>query len=151
MTVFPDGTAERLHGHNYHIGVALDLADASFERMVPFQAIKDAVHAVCAAWKEHLLIAGENPHVEVVRDEVGEIELSVCGKRYVAPRQDVLILPVDNTSTEALAAHVADLLLERLAGLLARAPVTAMQVTVTESPGQGASVRREISGNKSRG
>ena len=28
MTVFPDGTKERLHGHNYYVGVTLALSDA---------------------------------------------------------------------------------------------------------------------------
>jgi hypothetical protein len=52
------------------------------------------------------------------------------------PRQDALLLPIDNISVEALAAHIAGLLAERLG----RPPhATALEVTVEESPGQGAS------------
>ena len=140
MTVFPDGTKERLHGHNYTISVELGLRDIAFERMVPFATIKAAIAELCARWKEHLLLPGRNPHLQIVSDTDEELELRLCGQRYVVPRGDVLILPIDNIAVEPLAAHVAELLLERLRPELADT-VTSFQVTVDESPGQGASCR----------
>ena len=138
MTVFPDGTKERLHGHNYYMGIAVELSDVSFRNMVPFEPIKTAVAALCSEWKEHTLLATDNPHMEVRRDADGEIELFLCGERYVLPRRDVLLLPVDNITVEALAALAADILIERLGSVLRRDLVEAVEVRVTESPGQGA-------------
>ena len=43
MTVFPDGTKERLHGHNYQVGAVLELTDISFAHMIAFAPIKDAL------------------------------------------------------------------------------------------------------------
>ena len=137
MTVFPDGTKERLHGHNYALAVALEVSDVSLQAMIPFAAIKAALAALCAEWREHVLIAGQNPRLEVLRDDK-QLELRLCGELYSFPRGDVLVLPIDNISVEALAVHAA----ERLHAMLALpATVSALEITVEESPGQGASHR----------
>lgn len=137
MTVFPDGTKERLHGHNYQVGAVLELADVGFAHMVPFAAIKDALAAICLEFRERVLIASLNPFHETVRDDA-ELELRLCGQRYVFPRADVLLLPIDNVSAEALAAHLCDRLVATLAPSLPPGVVQAVEVSVHESPGQGA-------------
>jgi len=141
MTVFPDGTKERLHGHNYTLAIALDVASVELAAMVPFARIKAALAELCAAWKERVLIAARNPYLAILRDDA-ELELTLCGQRYAMPREDALLLPIDNVSVEALAAHVADLLRERLAALSPH--VQALEVTIEEMPGQGASCAIEL-------
>ncbi|HEY0192368.1 MAG TPA: 6-carboxytetrahydropterin synthase [Kofleriaceae bacterium] len=137
MTVFPDGSKERLHGHNYTIAIALEVERIALDAMIPFAPVKAAIGALCQAWKEHVLVATANPHYRLVRDDPQELEFTLCGQRYVLPRGDVLLLPLDNISVEALAAHVAQLLRDRLAAELRLA--RALEVTIEESPGQGAS------------
>ena len=44
----------------------------------------------------------------------------LCGKRYVVPREDVILLPIDNIAVEPLAAHICELLIERLPMTVAR-------------------------------
>ncbi len=139
MTVFPDGTKERLHGHNYQVGAVLELTDVSFAHMIAFAPIKDALAAICLAFRERVLLAERNPYFELVRDDGEELELRLCGKRYVLPREDALLLPIDNIAVEPLAAHIADLLLAKLGGTLPVGVVSALEVTLHESPGQGAS------------
>jgi 6-pyruvoyltetrahydropterin/6-carboxytetrahydropterin synthase len=143
MTVFPDGTKERLHGHNYTVAVAVEIEGVEIAAMVPFAPIKAAVAELCAAWKERVLLAAHNPWFEIVRD-ADELEFRLCDARYVMPRGDALLLPIDNISVESLAAHVAGLLRDRLAGLSAR--VGALEVTIEESPGQGASCTVALGG-----
>jgi len=137
MTVFADGTKERLHGHNYTIAVAIEVDRVELPAMIPFAPIKAALAELCAAWKEHVLLAAKNPFFEMLRDD-DELEFKLCGERYVLPRQDALLRPIDNVSVEARAAHVATLLRERMV-LLDASHVVAIEVTVAESPGQGAS------------
>jgi 6-pyruvoyltetrahydropterin/6-carboxytetrahydropterin synthase len=137
MTVFADGTKERLHGHNYTVAVAIEVDRIDLAAMVPFTPIKTAIRELCAAWKERVLLAANNPWFVVVRD-TDELEFTLCGQRYVLPRGDALILPIDNISVEALAAHVAALLRDKLAALAVPHAAT-LEVTVEESPGQGAS------------
>lgn len=135
MTVFADGTKERLHGHNYTIAVEIEVDGVDLQSMVPFAPIKTALGELCALWKEHVLLAAKNPFFEIIRDD-DDLEFKLCGERYMLPRHDALLLPIDNISVEALAAHVAELLAARLDDL---AHATSLTVTVEESPGQGAS------------
>ena len=94
MTVFPDGTKERLHGHNYTIAVALDVDTVALAAMIPFAPIKAALSDICAAWKERVLLAAHNPHLEIVRDD-SELELRLCVSQFkildnnLPPRQIV--------------------------------------------------------------
>jgi 6-pyruvoyltetrahydropterin/6-carboxytetrahydropterin synthase len=138
MTVFPDGTKERLHGHNYTVALAIEISQIDFESMIPFAPIKHAIGELCAEWKERVLIATKNPHYVQVRLDETELEFKLCNERYVLPRQDALLLPLDNISVEALASHIATLLLERLT-VLDVPHVKALEVTIQEYPGQGAS------------
>lgn len=143
MTVFPDGTKERLHGHNYTIAIAIEVARIELAAMIPFASIKAAIGELCRGWKEHVLLAEENPHLVIVHDS-HELEIMLCGERYVFPRGDVLLLPLDNISVEALAAYVAALLRAQL--LVLDAPhARSLEVTIEESPGQGASCTLALS------
>lgn len=141
MTVFPDGRKERLHGHNYYLSLEVQLAAIGYSELVEFEPLKQALARLCAAWKEHLLLAADNPHFEIVRDDGAELEFRLCGERYVVPRGDAILLPIDNVSTEALSAHALELLLADVPALSAP-PVIGVRVTVEESPGQGASTTR---------
>ncbi len=138
MTVFPDGSKERLHGHNYTVAVALELSDVSFAKIIPFAEIRAALAELCSAWKERVLLAADNPHYRLLRHDEREIEFTLCGKRYVLPSEDVLVLPIDNIAVEPLAGRCAEVLAERLAEVLALPHVKSLEVTVSESPGQGA-------------
>jgi 6-pyruvoyltetrahydropterin/6-carboxytetrahydropterin synthase len=142
MTVFPDGTKERLHGHNYTIAIGLEVDTIALSAMLPFAPIKQALAEICAEYKERVLLAELNPHFKIVRDD-GELEFTLCGERYVLPRGDVLLLPIDNVSVERLAAYIA-VVLEKKLPILASPPVRTLEVTVEESPGQGSTAILEL-------
>jgi 6-pyruvoyltetrahydropterin/6-carboxytetrahydropterin synthase len=144
MTVFPDGRKERLHGHNYAVSVAIDLGAIGFEQLIDFGAIKRAVSAECAEWRERTLIAGKSPRLERLSREAGELEMVLCGKRYVLPEEDALVLPVDNTTTEALAELWVERLVARLGSVLRGSVALGLEVRIEESPGQGAIAYRPL-------
>lgn len=144
MTVFPDGRKERMHGHNFTVALECELPSVDFESMLDFRAIKDALGELCAEYKEHLLLAENNPHLSITRRDAVELEFSLCGKRYVLPSEDVLLLPIDNVAVEPLARHVAHRLRERLAGALGAAKAISLEVRIEETPGQGARCRVSI-------
>jgi 6-pyruvoyltetrahydropterin/6-carboxytetrahydropterin synthase len=137
MTVFADGTKERLHGHNYTVVVALEVERVDLAAMIPFAPIKAAIADLCRAFRERVLLAAHNPFFVVVRD-AAELEFTLCGERYVMPRHDALLLPIDNVSVEALAAHAAARLRDEITRLSVPQAI-ALEVSVEESPGQGAS------------
>ncbi|MEZ4401459.1 MAG: 6-carboxytetrahydropterin synthase [Kofleriaceae bacterium] len=136
MTVFPDGTKERLHGHNYQLGCAVVVDDVGFQNMIPFAAIKDALAALCKEFRERVLVASANPFYQLVRDD-DELEFRLCGQRYVLPRADALVLPIDNISAEALAAYLADRMVAALTPHLPAGVARSVEVSIHETPGQG--------------
>jgi len=139
MTVYPDGHKERLHGHNFRIYVDLEIVDGSMARMIDLGVARAALDELCDAWRERTLLAAGNPHFEVLRDD-DELEFRLCGARYVLPRGDVVLLPIENTSVEGLAEHVAGLLAARLATPNLRA----VEVRIDELDGIGASARTTL-------
>ena len=139
MTVFPDGTKERLHGHTYQVAVTLELRDVSFASFLDIGILKQAIDAQCRDWNEILLLAEKCPHLRIVRREAGELEFILSGKRYVVPADEALLLPVANVVVESLTEEFASALLARLRPVLTNDIVATLEVVITETRGQGGS------------
>ena len=133
--IFPDGSAERLHGHNYkvYVDVHTDLNEHGL--VVNFKEIKPLVREVCDELDEHLLIPGEHPVLTAVR--VGaQMEIRYRERRYLIPAEEVIVLPIGNTSAENLAAWFGRTLRERMAAKWASLRVRQLSIGIEETPGQ---------------
>lgn len=137
MTVFPDGSKERLHGHNFNVTVAIDLHHVSFESFMDIGILKKAVDACCRDWNERILLPESSPRIEFIRRDEVEVEFRLCGKRYVVPAEDAVILPCDNVVVENLTILFAQRLVERMGDALRRDVVAGIEVDVREARGQG--------------
>ena len=133
--IFPDGTAERLHGHNYKVFIDLHTALDEHGLVVNFKEIKPLVRQLCDELDEHLLIPGEHP---VLTAEVqGEhYEIRYRERFYLVPREEVIVLPIGNSSAENLAAWFGRTLRERMRGTWPDLVVRELSVGVEETPGQ---------------
>ncbi|MFM8268931.1 MAG: 6-pyruvoyl trahydropterin synthase family protein [Pseudomonadota bacterium] len=140
MTVFPDGTKEALHGHNYQVELTLQLKDSSFKKMVSFSVFKEALKTLVKDWDEKVLIAEKNPFYEEVSRSKKEIEFKVCKKRYVLPMDEVEFLPIENISSEALAECLLKGWVKEVGEGKLKNWTERVVLRVDESPGQGASV-----------
>src|SRR5215475_8565125 len=65
MTVFPDGSKEHLHGHNFELLMRLQLRRATLAVLCDFGLIKKALREVCGALNERVLVATRNPFLTV--------------------------------------------------------------------------------------
>ncbi len=144
MTVFPDGSKEPLHGHNFQVEVRVELkaAASSEQAMLPFGGLKQAILQICQQWDEKVLLPARSPFLILLQEDAeGSLAFRFCGKRYLLPRDEVELLPITNGSTEQLSVHFGERLLEvwRQAGWLAG--VHAVAVRIEESPQQGAATR----------
>ena len=133
--IFPDGTAERLHGHNYKVSVEVHTELNQHGLVLNFREIKPLVRDLVDGLDEHLLIPGEHP-VLTWRKIDGSIEILYRERRYLIPEEDVIVLPITNTSAENLAGYLG----RKLHGLIAeRWPavrVRKLVMGVEETPGQ---------------
>jgi 6-pyruvoyltetrahydropterin/6-carboxytetrahydropterin synthase len=133
---------ERLHGHNYRIGVAVEGPLGPSFYVMNFITIKRTMKRLADELDHRVLLATKNPVIRV-REEGDHVEASCRGKRYLLPRDDVALLPIENTTAELLARY----LLERFRAelqALGGAAVTALEVEVEESPGQSAVCRETL-------
>ena len=142
LTVFSDREAEGLHGHNYRVAVDLSgskLDDLDF--LVPAAAAKQDIRAQCAALDEKILLPSECPHLELA-ERSATVTAVLGARRYEFPPSEVVLLPVANVTVEALARFLWQRLRDHWVHLRDRIDV--LEVTVTETPGQGASYRRSL-------
>jgi 6-pyruvoyltetrahydropterin/6-carboxytetrahydropterin synthase len=139
MTLFPDGTKEKLHGHNFRVAMAVELPSNALDPLLDFARIKAVLAGLAEELREHLLIPTQTNAVSVVRSDADVTELMICGKRYVIPSDEIRLLPVPNVVVEHLARYLWTRVVERIGANLALAGVVRVEVTVTEAPGQGAS------------
>ena len=133
--IFPDGTAERLHGHNYKVFVDVHTDLNEHGLVVNFKEIKPLVREVCDELDEHLLIPGEHPVLTAAR--VGaQMEIRYRERRYLIPAEEVIVLPIGNTSAENLAAWFGRTLRERMAVKWTTLRVRQLSIGIEETPGQ---------------
>lgn len=134
--IFPDGTAERLHGHNYKVYVELHTDLDGHGLVVNFQEIKPVVRAICDELDEHLLIPGRHPVLTAQRRPDGNTEIRYRERRYEIPSGEVIVLPIGNTSAENLAAWFGRTLRDRLGRRWPDLVVRRMSIGIEETPGQ---------------
>jgi len=138
MTVFPDGTKEALHGHNYSTEVSFDLKDISLKNLISFSYFKRAIKELCDEWDEKVLLPAKCPFLKFTTQTETELEFLLCQKRYVLPREEVLLLPLENITAETLSKEFCLKLLKKLSAPLLAESLSGIKVRIDESPGQGA-------------
>jgi 6-pyruvoyltetrahydropterin/6-carboxytetrahydropterin synthase len=133
--IFPDGTAERLHGHNYKVYVEVHSGLDPHGLVVNFKEIKPIVRTLSDSLDEHVIMPGRHPALAVER--VGEVmEIRYRERRYSIPADEVIVLPVSNTSAENLASWIGRELHERLRAKWPGLRVAKLVVGVEETTGQ---------------
>lgn len=134
--IFPDGSAERLHGHNYRVYLAVEGALTRHGLVLDFKRVKPIVRELVDSLDEHWLVPGRHEVLRHHRREDGVVEVRYRERYYAAPAEDVIILPINNTSAENLATWVGGELRDRLQARFPEADLRAILVAVEETPGQ---------------
>jgi len=141
FTLFPDGSGELLHGHNYSVSIAIsgtELDEAGL--LVDIAALKKHVRSLCKSYDERTLIPTESPWLKVeVTSE--QIEVRFGKSLYSLPRKDVVLLPLANLTMELLAKH----LWKHTANSMSRTSSNILEVEVQETAGQSCAYRNSLS------
>jgi 6-pyruvoyltetrahydropterin/6-carboxytetrahydropterin synthase len=132
---FADGTRELLHGHNYQVSVRLDGDLDGAGMVVNFITFKPLVKQICDALDHRTLIQKLSPQLKI-RRAGPNIEIIHKRHRFVIPRQDVLLLPLANTSTEMLAQYIAGQIRKGMQRQFPGVKLYSIEVGVEEAKGQ---------------
>lgn len=144
-----DGVCETLHGHNYRARVQIEGELDENQLVVDFGVLKSIMRRLVDELDHKMLLPLENPRI-VLHEEDAEIHVGYGKRRYVFPRDDVVLLPVANTTAELLARHLAQRLKDEL-GVTASTNLSALMVEVEESFGQSAWYREQLPASGSAG
>lgn len=135
--IFDDGSREPLHGHNYRVMVKGEASTLKADMVFDFLDIKPIVREVCDSLDHKLLLPKENPHLEIHTEESNYNLRTPCGSKFSIPIQDVLILPLPNTSAERLAMYLCSQIRELTFNRF-NFKFSALEIEVEETPGQSA-------------
>lgn len=135
--IFDSTRAERLHGHNYQVQLEVfaegsdQLSKQGF--LIDFHDIKKISHALIQEWDEVVLLPGKNSEFKFSK-QGNHLEVIFRDRSYRFPENEVVLLPIINTSVELLAQCLA----EKLMTALRSKGVTDLVLQVEETLGQGA-------------
>ncbi len=140
FTLFGPEKAERLHGHNYQVG--LELVGSALDDdglLVDFARVKGRIRELCDRLDSRTLVPEECPYLGVERGE-GVVTVRFRERVYRFPEADTLLLPIANTSIELFARY----LWQELRPALAGSHVEALGVNVAETAGQSCWYRARL-------
>ena len=138
---FNGNICERLHGHNWRTAVQVGGPLDENEYVFDFIALRDELQAIVNELDHRVLLPMQHDQIRVSETD-REVEAVFEGRRWVFPREDCKLLPVRNTTAEAIAKWIGTRLIERLAERSGH-PFGWLQVEVEENFGQWAIWRQE--------
>jgi 6-pyruvoyltetrahydropterin/6-carboxytetrahydropterin synthase len=144
-----EGQCEPLHGHNYAVTVEVEGELTEDSWVVDFVKLRKAARRVCDELDHRFLLQRESAVLEIEEDVSHwgvrfrpRGQPSAQERGWALPKDEVVALPIDNSTAERLAEWFAGRLVEELRAAGAT-NVTAITVGIEEAPGQGAWYQRE--------
>src|SRR5258708_18703706 len=98
---------EALHGHNYRAAVTLEGDLTQNDYVFDFSALKRMLRTICDQLDHRMLLPRHNSFLTIVEDG-SSIVVCYRDKKYMFPSDDVVLLPISNTTAEKLAEWVGD-------------------------------------------
>jgi 6-pyruvoyltetrahydropterin/6-carboxytetrahydropterin synthase len=131
---------EALHGHNFRIKAEVSGPLNRRAYVVDFLIAFDALKKICDMLSHKILLPREHPYITLTTtDETTHV--TVPPLQWSFPVNDTVILPIRNTTTEALAAYIAGVfreLLEKESAFEMPQSHYAITIELEESPGMWA-------------
>ncbi|MHA1211799.1 MAG: 6-pyruvoyl trahydropterin synthase family protein [Candidatus Heimdallarchaeota archaeon] len=94
----------RLHGHNYFIRVSLRGELNEQHMVLDYGILKEELRKITKEFDHRVLIPSKAEGL-VIEEKDGSIEIHTCGKRYLIPKEDTVLVPVPATTSEELAKY----------------------------------------------
>jgi dihydroneopterin triphosphate aldolase (PTPS-III) / 6-pyruvoyltetrahydropterin synthase len=145
------GFRERLHGHNYRVSVRMRGSRIGHDGyVIDFGVIKSCVKSICKSMNEHFILPARSDAIRIEYDDSNAKLTCEDGAKFHIPLSDCLVLPIVHSSVEEISSYILGKLLSRV-GLdeLKRRGIRIVELSVSEAPGQEATIRRYLYGSHS--
>jgi len=135
--IFADGSREPLHGHNYRVAVEGTSEALDRDMVFDFLDIKPVVRDICQDLDHKLLLPNKHPKLKIKSVEKNYHVTCPDKSFFSFPQQDILLLPIENTSAERLAIYFSQELAKRVKKKFDFIFKT-LSIEIEETPGQSA-------------
>jgi 6-pyruvoyltetrahydropterin/6-carboxytetrahydropterin synthase len=127
---------ERLHGHNYRTAVEVEGELDENHYVFDFIALKNRTRAITDELDHRMMLPTRNRYI-LLSEEGDSIRVRYRTREWLFPRDDCVLLPIENTTAELLARYLGQRLLVDLQTHHNYRP-TVLRVEVEENVGQSA-------------
>lgn len=101
FTIFSETEREAFHGHNYYVSAEitapLNEAGITFD----YRIIRDKISKICQSLNCRFLLPTQSPHLKIEEND-SHIFATFNGKQIPFLKEDVILLPIRNTTLEEL-------------------------------------------------
>ncbi|WP_417391411.1 6-pyruvoyl trahydropterin synthase family protein [Gimesia sp.] len=140
---FNGNICERLHGHNWRVAAELTGPLDENGYVFDFIALRDQLQKTVDALDHRVLLPTQHRQIKVSEQD-GEVEVTFDKRRWVFPREDCILLPVENTTAELIAHWIGQQLLTVI-GSNTENQIESVQIEVEENFGQWAICKLPVS------
>src|SRR5262245_22415621 len=127
---------ERLHGHNYRTAVEIEGNLDENQYVFDFIALKNRTRAITEELDHRMMLATRNPHIRI-QERPNGVHVQYRTREWLFPREDCVLLPIENTTAELLARYIGQRLIEDIRREHGYVPQV-LRVEVEENIGQSA-------------
>jgi len=133
----------RLHGHTYVVSLKLHGDMGKGGMVMDFIPLKKELRSIAEELDHRILVPANSKKITLVLGE--EVFIKADGKKYALPKEDVVLLPTEESSAEELCQYILGKVLENVDF---PSNVKEVEVGVHEELGQSAWVSKKLGGRK---
>jgi 6-pyruvoyltetrahydropterin/6-carboxytetrahydropterin synthase len=133
----------RLHGHTYVVSLKLHGEMGKDGMVMDFIPLKKELRAIAEELDHRVLVPANSKKITLALGE--EVFIKADGKKYALPKEDVVLLPTEESSAEELCHFILQKVIENVDF---PSNVKEVEVGVHEELGQSAWVSRKLGARK---
>ena len=139
FTIFSANSRETIHGHNFKVECLLESKIKENDLVFDYGVFKKKFIQLCAFLDEKLLLPKNSPYL-VIKQDSSSVHCLYGSEEMRFPNRDVVILPIENITIEALARWFLEQIKAKTS-LLHTCSITAMEISVLSSSSQKGGIK----------
>lgn len=139
---FNGNICERIHGHNWRVAAELTGPLDENGYVFDFIALRDQLQKTVDSLDHRVLLPTKH-HLIKISEDNDEVQATFAKRRWVFPKEDCILLPIENTTAELIAHWIGQQLIPVI-GSYASSQIELLQIEVEENFGQWAICQLEL-------
>lgn len=139
FTIFSENFRETIHGHNFKVECLIETSISHNDMAFDYGIFKKEFVMLCASLDEKLLLPGKSLYLSIKQNEL-QVHCYYGNEEMLFPKRDVVILPIENITIEAMARWFLEHIKTKT-NLLQEFFIVSIEISVLSSPSQRGSIK----------